>query len=462
MKRNAYLNPITIALLMIASAANVFSQSTNAPAETGIVSLAKQTPPVEAEASQPTYAQFVDAKNGLSLADLVRLALEHNGELAAARQMIAEARGRLRQAGFKPNPMVEASGTRGLTSADNTLMISGELPLELGGRRKARIAVAQRELEMREAEVADFERKLAAEVRMKYVEAMAMARNLQVSEDLLTLTRNSHRLVKARVDYGKSAPLEQSEIFVEMNRIDASRIGFQAKVEIALLELKKLIGLSAEDHLRLRGDWVFDQPPQTKDEALRVALASRADLIAYRAAEALAAAEIEQARIEGKVDASLFANYQRMNSGFDVFGLNEMGGRVPVQGIFHLATFGVKLTLPVRNKNQGAIEAAIASQEAARKRREFAEIVARNEVAAAYVQFEAAQAAFALYREGVHTQAFKNLEVIRKTYTLGQKSALDYVAEQRRFIEVEMSFTEMMKDYQSSLAEIERVIGAKK
>jgi cobalt-zinc-cadmium efflux system outer membrane protein len=435
------------------------SQSTTDRQELGLVLAAEPPKPIESVEPRSMYSQYVDAVNGLTADEVVRYALAHNGELAAARQTIAEARGKLHQAGLRPNPTVEGSGTHAVTSPDNNAMIGAELPLELGGRRKARVEVAQRELEMREAEVADFERKLAGEVRTKYAEVIASARNLRFTEALLTLTRDSHRLVQARVERGKSAPLEQNLVFVELNRVDAMRINFEGKTEVALLELKKTIGMTPSEPLKLRGEFDTNRQPAPQSDAIRNALASRPDLAAARAAEALTQAQIEQARVEGKVDASIFANYQRQNMGFDIRGFNNAGALVPVQGVFHYATFGVRLTLPVRNKNQGAIEAAVAAAEAAKSRREFGELVVRNEVAAAYARFERAQQALAVYREGVRNQAERNLEVVRQTYTLGQKSALDYIGEQRRFIEVETGYTEVLKEYFNSLIELERAAG---
>jgi cobalt-zinc-cadmium efflux system outer membrane protein len=405
------------------------------------------------------YSQYIDPVNGLTASALVRYALAHNGELMAARLMIAEARGRLRQAGLKANPMLEASGTRAANAPDNKLMVGAELPLELGGRRGARVVVATAELQVREAEVADFERKLSAETRMKYSDAIATARNLKFTEDLLALTRDSHRLVKAKVGSGKTAPLEQNLLLVELNRIDAMRIGFESRAETALLELKKAVGMPPGEPLRLRGEFDTTTQPVTQGEAVRNALATRPDLFAARAGERLALAQIEQARTEGKVDASIFAGYERMSSGFDVFGFNGAGVRVPVMGVFHNLTFGVRLSLPVRNRNEGNVEAALASAEAARSRREFAELVVRNEVTSAYARLERAQAALAVYRDGVRGQAERNLDVIRQTYTLGQKTALDYISEQRRFIEVETGYTEVLKEYFNSLVELERAAG---
>ena len=483
MRRKICVRVLIAALLLVSSTASVLPQSvkkeeqgqervarakegtlppqvSNEQATMGIVLSGNATEPVQLVQTPSSYPRFIDPVNGLTADDLVRYALAHNGELAAARQMIAEARGRLHQAGLRPNPMVETSETHAVTTSDNMTMIGAELPLELGGRRKARVGVAQRELELRDAEVADFERKLAAEVRMKYSDVIAAARNLKFTEDLLTLTRDSHRLVQARVERGKSAPLEQNVVFVELSRVDAIRINFESKSEVALFELRKVIGMSPSEPLRLRGEFDTSRQPGMQNDAIRNALASRSDLVAARAAENLAQAQIEQARVEGKVDASLFANYQRQNMGFGVRGFNDAGGLAPVQGIFHYATFGVRLNLPVRNQNQGNIEAAIAAAEAARNRREFNEIVVRNEVASAYARFERAQAALAVYRDNVRSQAQLNLDVVQQTYTLGQKTLIDYINEQRRYIDIETGYTDALKEFFNSLVEIERAAGS--
>jgi cobalt-zinc-cadmium efflux system outer membrane protein len=451
MKHNCrFRSPATLALLL-------FAASVAAAQDSNIRAQLEGTRAGGAQAS--AYARFVEPAGGVKADDLVRYALAHNGELAAARQVIGAARGRLRQAGLKANPMFEASWSQAVTSPDHNLMVELELPLELGGRRKARVSVAQRELEVREAEVRDYERRLAAEVRGKYAEAVAAAQNLKFSEELLDLLRNSHQLIRARVELGKSAPLEQNLVWVEVNKADALRIGFESKTEIALLELKMVIGMVPDEVLRLRGDFVSERrlPPQA--EALRLALESRPDLVALRAAESLADAEGQQARVEGKADASVFANYQRMNFGYDVRGFNNAGTLVQVTGVFNYATFGVRLTLPIRNKNQGNIEAAVATASAARQRREFAELVVRNEVAAAYVRSERAQAALTVYRDSVRAAAAQNLDVLRRAYTLGQRNLLDVIAEQRRLIEVETGYTDLLKEQLDAFIEIERVTG---
>jgi cobalt-zinc-cadmium efflux system outer membrane protein len=424
--------------------------------EIGLVSPGVKPARSASEPQRSYYERIIDPIDGLTADDVVRYALSHNGELGAVRQMILEAQGKLRQAGLRPNPMVEASNAQSVTGPDKTLAIGAELPLELGGRRSARITVARTEMELRQAEAADFERRLAAEVRSKYVEVISAARNLKAAEDLLTLTRDSHRVVQARVERGKSAPLEQNLLSVELNRAGAMRIGLESRAEVALLELKKSAGMPPAEPLRLRGEFNLDRQPLSTSDAMTHALAKRGDLAAWRAAERLAESQVEQARVEGKFDASVFVEYMRQRMGFGVSGIDDAGRLSPVDAVFHYATFGVRLTVPVRNKNQGNVEAAVAQLEAARRRREFGENVVRNEVTAALARLERARAALDLFQTGVRDQALRNVEVIRQTYVLGQKTILDYLAEQRRFIEIETAYTEVLKEYFESLSEVDR------
>jgi len=459
MNSRSRFEALPVIALILASSPSVLGQSARADSP-GVVPLERHEEQAAPPRAARLWEQFIDEQNGLTADDLVKYALDHNGELAAARQMVAEARGRLLQAGLKPNPMLEGSAQQAVTSPDNAFTIGAELPLELHGRRSKRVSVAQREIELREAEVVDFERKLAAEVRTKYVEAIATARNLRFGEDLLTLTRDSHRLVEARVEAGKSAPLDQNILLVEVNRVNTMIIGDASKTEAALFDLKKTIGMPPENSLRLKSDYGAGSQPPPISDAISQALASRPDLVAAEAAEKLAHSQIEQASTEGKTDASIFANYQRMNFGYDIRGFNGAGQLVPVTGIFHNVTFGLKLTLPVRNKNQGNIEVAASAAAEARSRREFAETVIRNEVAAAYARLERAKAALTLYGAGVRDQSLHNLEVVRQTYSLGRKSMIDYLSEQRRYIDIETGYTDLLKEYQLSRVEIDRAIAA--
>jgi len=404
--------------------------------------------------------RYVDPAAGLTVDAAVLRALEQNGELLAARQELEAARALVRQASLRANPQVGAGGSKQLNGGDNSLMVEGVLPLELGGRRAARVRVAERELEVREQMVADRERALAAEVRMKFGEALAEILKLGFNDDQLGASRRGYRLVNARVIEGRSAPLERNMTLVEVNRLLSMREAAEGRVQVAVLELKNLVGMGPEEPLRLRGDFIEligALPPLA--EATEQALRERPDIRAARAAEALAEAQVEQARAEGRPDASVRAGYQRMKQGFMVNGIDETGRLAPVEMTSHGVTFGVMIDLPVRNRNQGTVEAAVAQGEAARRRREFLELTVRREVAAAYALYERSARAMEVFRVGVRGQADDNLEVIRKTYELGAKTLLDYIAEQRRYYEVESEYVDAILGTYRARVEISRASG---
>jgi cobalt-zinc-cadmium efflux system outer membrane protein len=183
-------------------------------------------------------------------------------------------------------------------------------------------------------------------------------------------------------------------------------------------------------------------------------------LEATRAVQQLSAARIELARAEGKIDARLTGGYQRMNSGFPFRGFDDSGILRPVQSVFNFATFGVMLDLPVRNRNQGMIAAAIADEEAAVKRREFGELVVRREIAVGYVRFESAARSMEIYRMGVREQAAANLSVVRQVYEIGEKPLFDLIAEQRRFVEIENGFIDAELETYLARIEILRAINS--
>jgi len=408
-----------------------------------------------------SLVRYFDPQTGITVDQAVTYSLEHNGELLAARKEIDAASALVKQAAFRANPKVDASVAKTITGTDNTITVNGMLPLELGGRRPARIRVAERELEMRRQDVADRERMIAAAVRVKFGEAMAAVLKLGFDEDLIATSQHGYNLVAARVTEGGTAPLEQNMLLVELNRLRSLRESAEGKTQIEMLELRNLIGMMPDEPLRLRGDFndvIAPLPPLT--DATEQALTERPDLKLAKAAEGFAEARIEQARSEGKLDASLIGGYQRMDFSFPLNGINDAGQLSPIRNTFHYFTVGVSLDLPVRNKNQGTIEAAVAEAEAAKRRLEFLELTVRREVASAYAQYNSTARAAEIFRVGVKDQANANLDVVRQTYELGSKTLIDYLGEQRRFIDLQNGYIDALLDTYKSRVEIERAVAS--
>jgi len=447
-KYSALMNRVTAVFLLLSFLASVTA------AQAPVIQSQETVAKLEIQESRPSLAGFLDSEKGWAPGDAVEYALTHNAELLAARHEVDAARALVTQSSLRANPKLDFGTSKELNSRDNTILAEGTLPLELGGRRAARISVAERESEVRQSIVEDLERRLAFETRRKFGEALSAILKLGFVEDMLTSTRRAHRLVIQRVEEGRSAPLEEKVVLVEVNRLRSLRETSKGRAEVAVFELRNLIGMNPERQLLLRGDFTdMVSAPLPIAAATKRAIAKRPDLLASRAAERVAEAQIEQARAEGRLDAELRAGYQRTNMSFPLNGITDVGVIRPVQEVFNFLTIGVRINVPVRNKNQGALEAAVAGAEAAKSRREFLEITVRSQVATAYARYENAARAMEIYRVGVREQANLNLEVVRKMYELGAKTLLDYLAEQRRFVDVEFDYIDAR--LQTYLARVE-------
>src|SRR5258705_1397398 len=288
-------------------AAAVLAQSNTKTVEDGVSVMSVNL----SLAPSSAVARYADPQTGLTVDQAVVYALEHNGELLAARKEIDAASALIKQASLRANPKVDASVSKTITGTDNNITVNGMLPLELGGRRPARTKVAEGELEMRRQDVANRERMLAADVRAKFGEALAAILKLGFDEDLITTSQRGYNLVAARFTEGGTAPLEQNMLLVELNRQRSMRESAEGKTQIEMLELRNLIGMTPDEPLRLRGDFNdVIAPLLPVAEATMRALSDRPDLKLMKAGEIFAEARIEQARAEGRLDASLIAGYQ--------------------------------------------------------------------------------------------------------------------------------------------------------
>jgi cobalt-zinc-cadmium efflux system outer membrane protein len=413
------------------------------------------------EPAADSSSSFLDPQAGTTESELVTRALAQNPTLAAVRREIEMGRGSVTQARLRKNPSLVVGGLQEIDGQDNRVSIGGALPLELFGRRARRTEVAARKLDATRESVADRERLLTGEVGMRFGETLAAVRDLSFAEQLLQINRDFLKLMQDRVREGSTARLDADEVRVEVGRIDALRIDYQAKAEIALLKLKEAVGIQPDEILRLKGS--LEQPKISVDQnqLLQIALAHRPDLAAQRANEAVAVADLRQQQAEAKPDATVSASYERPNSGFSQRAYDAAGNLSPIRQTFNYAVAGIEIALPAFNRNQGAIAVDTAAIDAARSRIAAAGLAVRSEVAQNQVRYQGAQARVTAYGSSVREQAARNLEVVRQIYGYGRITLLDVITEQRRYIDIETGYTDVLLDAYVARVALEQAIGAK-
>lgn len=405
------------------------------------------------------------AQRAMTIDELVAVALERAPDLQAARTEIEAARGRVVQARLRPNPMVTAERREQAGGTDNQSMASVEMPLDLF-RRAGRVASAERAADAAAQSVADRERLLAASVRAAAGAVLAATRRLSVLDELVGLGSRLRDLTAARVAQGGSPALERDLAAVEVTRLEADRTIQAGRVDAALIDLKAAIGLPPDAVLALgmeleavvRGEGaeaaagmttglastMTDRRPDVRESAARVRLAE---------------AQLDERRREGRFDMSVYGGYMRMDAGFPQQGFNAAGALEPIQAVFHNLTAGVTVTVPLRNRNQGAIAAAEAERRGAERMRTARELSARAEMASASVRDRQSHRAVEIYASGARDLARRNLQVVRQSYELGRHSLFDVFAEQRRLLDFEHAYTDALAEAFDARTALRRALG---
>lgn len=152
--------------------------------------------------------------------------------VAAATASVDAATAARRVAGLRPNPELQTqveniagSGVyKGLRSSETTVGVA--LPLELGGKRPARVALATARLTRAQIQAEIARADLRLRIIQLYIEAAAAERRADVLAEQAGIAANAFRASRERVTAGDVGPIEQQ-------RADVLRINAQVAAESA-------------------------------------------------------------------------------------------------------------------------------------------------------------------------------------------------------------------------------------
>ena len=336
-------------------------------------------------------------------------------------------------AGYRPNPTIVAetenvtgSGQyRGLRSAEITAGLA--LPIELGGKRSARIAVADATSSRAQIAAAIVAADLRVAVTQSYVEAVAAERRLTTAREQAAIAAEALKAASVRVRAGRASPIEQQ-------RADVLRINADAAVERA-----ERLTIVARDNLARRiGEPItgsldvawFDRvdgygPALSREPTGSLALA------AAQADVTTAAAQVRFAQSQRVPDVTVSASARRLAATNDV-----------------AAVFGVSIPFPVFNRGSAAVIQASAQRDQAEALRRGAELDAAQALASAEAEvanaattaraasgpaLAAAQEAARIARIGYREGKFGQLDLLDAERTLSQTrtTAIDALAAYR-------------------------------
>ncbi len=348
-------------------------------------------------------------------------------------------------AGYRPNPSIVAeteniagSGQyRGLRSAETTAGLA--LPIELGGKRSARIAVADAIGNRARIGTALAAADLRLAITQLYIEATAAERRLVTTREQAGIAREASRAAGVRVQAGRASPLEQQ-------RADVLRINAETAVErserfaeVARSNLARRIGQPFTGPLDLAwfGRVEGFGPTRPIETAGTLALA------ATRADVTTAEAQVRLARSQRIPDVTLSASARRLEATNDV-----------------AAVFGVSIPFPLFNNGKAAVAQARAQTDQAQALRRAAELDTAQDIASAQANVANAATTARNASGPALASASEAARIARIGYREGKFGQLDLLDAERTLSETRTAAIDALATYHDAKARLERLVAA--
>ena len=372
----------------------------------------------------------------IDLSTAIRLALDQPAARAAAHE-VAASDALVGQAGRLPNP--ELSWLReGQQAGTRTTTVQINQPIELGGKRRARVALAQGEADVARGDRLAQRLAIRADVIAAYHDVLIAGHRLALAQALTDLARRTVDVAGKRVAAGKISPIDETR--ARLAAVDASSALTQATAALAIARtrLGALIGRPA-DTLMLDDD--SDRLP----ESVPIATMLTRESAAVRRAQGQLAARQARAEVERAArvpDVTLSVGTQQ----------DDQAGR-------RQAVVGLSVPLPLFNRNEDALHAALRRSDAANDALAAARVETAAALTAAHTRYETAKQEVRLLRDDVVPGARTAYEQTLKGFEYGKFSFLDVLDAQRTWFQAQTRQWDSLESAWRAWADLERLAG---
>jgi len=377
---------------------------------------------------------------GMSLPEALSAAFANNPELAAAGREIGIAEGERRQAGLIPNPELawEMEDTR---RATRTSTVTLSQPLELGGKRGARIAVAGAGQAIAQLDLERQRNGLRADVVQAYHAALRAQTGVELAQQSQALTERGLRVVQGRVTAGQSSPVEVTRAQVQLAQAQADVRRAESQRTVAYQALARLTGSSLA---------TFDTLPAA---SLSPGAAPSAEALLgqlERTAEwRLAAVQVERG------EASLGSAKALRVPNLTV----SVGSQYSREDRERVNVVGLSMPLPLFDRNQGNMLAAARRADQARDLRNAVELRLRSETRSAVDQWRTAMQEVQAYDHTILPSAQQAVDTATRGFEMGKFAFLDVLDAQRTLIDARGLYLEALAAATDARAQVERIYG---
>ncbi len=385
----------------------------------------------------------------LALADLERMALENNPTLRQATTGVAAAQGRARQAGTWLNPTVGYTGEELkpgeiIQLGEHGVFFDQQIPL--GGKLRLSREVFEREAEQASVLVDLQRERVLAAVRTLFYEILTTERRAEVLERLWQLASEAVGISGQLYNVGAADRPDVLDTEIEADRIQLELLAARNRRFALWRQLAVVVGAPALTPRALAGNAEV-LPEIAREEALRDILNRSPQIRAARAeverARAVVARERRQPFPDLFVRVTPAYNRERLE--------RAAGGGIRPIG-WELGALEAGVTVPLFNRNTGAVAAAQAEQARAEAEVSRLELVSEARLAGIFEEYLTALRATEIYQTRVLSRATESYQLYLARYREMAAAYPQVLVAQRTLLQMtEQYFENLEKTWRTAL-----------
>lgn len=391
-----------------------------------------------AQASPPAEAGDV-----LTLEEALAEAGRRSPDPIAAEAGVRSAEAGRIVAGLRPNPSISidienALGTgpyRSFDGSDTTVAFA--LPVELGGKRAARVAVADARIRQAEVDVVIAGADLRLKVAEIYTAVIAAERRAAVAEAQRMVTAENLRIARDRVMVGANSPIDEQRAALEEVRAGAEAETARRTVAAARTLLRQYVGDEALGTLDTA--WFDRAVGETFGPAMPTDAEGTLALAAATADAAVAEAGLRLARSQRAPDVTVTAGTRRLEASND-----------------QAMVFGLSIPLPVFNAGKAGVVQAARERDRSEAQRRVALFEAEQAIAVAEADRDRAATAVRA-SEPALAAAGEAARIARIGYAEGKFDQMVLLDAERTLLDTRRAAIDARTDYHNAVARFARL-----
>ncbi len=382
----------------------------------------------------------------LTLVQALERAFKKNLELSAFTHELRANEATVAQAGAIPNPVLDLiSDNRGNTrvknDGDQTTSIQVGQLIELGGKRSARVRIAEAGRDLANW---DYEAKridVLMQTSRYFIDTLAAQQAVQLAEETLKLAQDAASAVGKRVLAGKVSPLEETKARLSLSAAQIESDQVRRQLLTARKNLASMWGEQEPSFELVTGN-IETLPALPAYSELTARIRNNPDLARWNTEIARRQANIDAEKAKAIPDVTLSVGRTRFSQFED-----------------HAYMVGISIPIPLFDRNRGGILEANRRLDKAGDEQRAAEIRLVNALSESFQRLSAIRNEIEVLRIDILPGATSAYAGATKGYQLGKFGILDVLDGQRTLFQARTQYLKALADYHRSYNEIERLIG---